>query len=128
MMRVRAGEVYCPRAAHIKAPAICLTPPPKSVLIQKILDAAAEKEAQGWNTNSVARLLEYLLPPSKKSADVGFLVQVLHLAKPNDDIFARDYVYVRPANFKAAINMPVMDNSDGFFDNLPKLPAKNKKG
>ena len=43
MQRVRSGEIFCPRAHQIKAPAICLTPPPKADLIDKIDIACANR-------------------------------------------------------------------------------------
>ena len=125
MQRVRAGEIFCPRAEHIKAPAVCITPPPKETIIEKIDIACAVRNQRGENTDALEKLLERLL--NKKSADTAFLVQVLHLVDPNDAIFARDYVYVRPARAKAVAVMPLVDNADGFYDNLPMINAKGKR-
>ena len=66
---------------------------------------------------------------NKKSADVPFLVQVLHLVNDSDEIFNRDYLYRRPAKAKPAVSMPLMNNADGFYNNLPQLQsAKGKHG
>ena len=43
MERVRAGEIFCPRVEHIKRPAVCVTPPPKDVLVDKIDIACANR-------------------------------------------------------------------------------------
>ena len=64
---------------------------------------------------------------NKKSADVPFLVQVLHLVNDNDEIFNRDYFYRRPAKPKPAVTMPLMNNADGFFNNLPQLSSTKSK-
>ena len=125
MERVRAGEIYCPRVEQIKRPAICLTPPPKETLIEKIDIACANRLARGENTCALERLLERLL--NKKSADTAFLVQVLHLVDENDEIFERSYVYRRPKKPKAMSTMPLMNNADGFYDNLPQLQSSRSK-
>ena len=39
MQRVRKGEIYCPRVDEVKVPPVCITPPPKEILISKIMDA-----------------------------------------------------------------------------------------
>ena len=77
--------------------------------------------------SSLERLIELLVAPSKKSADTAFLVQVLHLVNPNDEIFARDYLYVKPIKEATLANFPLIDNSDGFFDNLPLLKNKGPR-
>ena len=60
MQRVRAGEIFCPRAEQIKAPAICLTPPPKITLIDKIdIACCAHMNANG-DTRALEALLERL--------------------------------------------------------------------
>ena len=61
MQRVRAGEIYCPRVEHIKKPAICVTPPPKETLIEKIDIACADRLARGEDTGALEKLLERLL-------------------------------------------------------------------
>ena len=47
MQRVRAGEIFCPRASHVKAPPVCVTPPPKAVLIHKIATASTVLAEKG---------------------------------------------------------------------------------
>ena len=74
----------------------------------------------------MARLLEYFLPPSKKTADTGFLVQVLHLINPSDPVFASDYVYERPQKVRAQVAFPLMNNADGFYSGLPQLKPNSK--
>ena len=126
MQRVRAHEIYCPRVEHIKQPAVCLTPPPKHILIEKIMNAAGKREEKGEDISSLEVMLDLLLN-KKKSADVPFLVQVLHLVDSEDEIFARDYVYRRPVKAKTVATMPLMNNADGFYDNLPQLRGSNSK-
>ena len=125
MQRVRAGEIFCPRASHVKVPPVCVTPPPKAVLIDKIATASTVRAERGEDVKALDLLLERLY--KKKSADTPFLVLVLHLVDPADEIFARDYVYQRPQQVKPQVAMPVMDNSDGFYNGLPKLDGRGRQ-
>ena len=54
-------------------------------------------------------------------------MQVLHLVNPDDEIFRRDYLYVKPTRAKAVAALPLIDNADGFYSNLPILNTKSKK-
>ena len=103
MEKVRAGVIFCPRVENVKCPPVCRTPPPKAILVDKIDIACAELYKRGEDTSALERLLERMIPPAKKQADTAFLVQVLHLANPADEVFARDYVYVRPQPIQAPI-------------------------
>ena len=40
MTRVRKGEIFCPHVNLVKCPPVCVTPPPKEILIDKIMNAA----------------------------------------------------------------------------------------
>ena len=55
----------------------------------------------------------------KKLADLNFLLGILHFINKDHAFFAKDYVYVKPSRPLISINMPAVDNQDGFFDNLP---------
>ena len=126
MERVRAREIFCPHAQHVKQPPVCVTPPPKAILIEKIDIACAERARKGEDTAALEALLERLL--NGKTADQAFLLHVLHLVDSNDEIFRRDYFYQRPAKFKPVVDEPMIDNADGFFDNLPELgPLQGKR-
>ena len=72
--------------------------------------------------DSVKKLLKMM---RKRLPDAEWLVELLALWKPADEIFQKNYVYVRP---RPATAMTVdLDNSDGFFENLPRLSAKEIK-
>ena len=102
-----------------------MTPPPKHILVDKIFNAGAERNGRGENTDALDALLGLLM--NKKKADTAFLVQVLHLVNPNDEIFRRDYFYVKQTKAKTVAELPLIDNADGFYDNLPMLRAKGKR-
>ena len=63
----------------------------------------------------------------KHLADSQWLVQVLHVLRPNHDIFRKNYFYERPKKERAFKDLRMVDNSDGFFDDLPEACSKNKK-
>ena len=54
-------------------------------------------------------------PPNREWA-----VEVLAIWAPDDPIFERSYKYVKP---KTDYDL-FLDNEDGFFDDMPKLPEK----
>ena len=93
----------------------------------KINNAANVLKNRGEDVVALERLLDLLKPPKPKCADQRFLVQVLHLVNPSDEIFARDYLYVRPQKTDPLADLPLIDNYDGFYDNLPSLFRKGKR-
>ena len=77
------------------------------------------REQRGEDVSSLEALCKRLC--NKRVADTAFLVQVLHLVNDQDEIFARDYVYVRAQPPKPQISVPLLDNADGFYSGLPPL-------
>ena len=63
----------------------------------------------------------------KHLADSDWLVLNLHILRPNHDIFRKNYLYERPKKERTFNDLPMMDNSDGFFNDLPEASMKNKK-
>ena len=124
MERVRLGQVFCPRVGQVRAPPPCVTPPPKRILLDKIIKAGAFREGRGEDISTLEALVTMLV--DGKQADSGFLLQVLHLVNENDEIFRRDYVYEKPKAFKPVATLPLVCNADGFFDGLPLLKDKKK--
>ena len=59
----------------------------------------------------------------KKLADTHWLVLVLHVLDPHDEIFSKHYRYVPPPRNNAIAALPLISNDDAFFDGLPQLPA-----
>ena len=47
------------------------------------------------------------------------MVEVLAILNPKDEIFKKSYMYVRPKETSKI--EPVMNNTDGLYDNLPML-------
>ena len=95
------------------------------MFIAKINIASAVNKGKGMDIKAIEKLLQRL--QSSKKADPPLLVQVLPLLAPADEIFARDYVYRWPKLKKTAVQAPVIDNADGFFDQLPRISGKGQR-
>ena len=63
----------------------------------------------------------------KHLADTEWLVLLLHVLRPEHDIFRKNYFYERPKKERGFNSLPMVDNSDGFFNDLPEASFKNKK-
>ena len=74
----------------VKVAPICRAPPPKETLISKILYASEFRKSRDEDVSALEELLDRLIN-KKKSADTGFLIQVLHIVNENDEIFASNY-------------------------------------
>ena len=57
---------------------------------------------------------------SSKPSNVDFLILVIGVFRPDDEIFAKSYVWKRPDKISV---QPTYDNSDGLFSGLPHLSA-----
>ena len=90
-----------------------VTPPLKSNLYQMVLDAAKLKNLNlGFDEDH--------LP------DIKWLVIALATLNPNHNLFSKSY---KPQVRHQTNNAHLMvDNSDGFFDNLPQLQGAKSKG
>ena len=89
MEKVRAGVIFCPRAENVKCPPVCMTPPPKAVLVDKIDIACAELYKRGEDTSALERLLERMIPPAKKKADTAFLIRKFSASIAKLNFFSR---------------------------------------
>ena len=122
MQKVRKREVWCPRFDQVeKAVTVCYPPPRKDML--DMIDAAIHRiiEAKQNTEEEIASLINALELIEKRSADTHWLVCVLCVIDPENLIFTKGYRYVRPETKKALQAMPLLNNDDGFFDNLPPL-------
>ena len=67
----------------------------------------------------------------KKLADSNWLIQVIYYLNPDHAIFQKEYFYEKPKKERAAFNdIPLVNNDDGFWDNLPAAvkPGSKKNG
>ena len=119
LMQVREKTVWCPMAGDITSMRVCFSPPPKTVLLEKLIEAVTAKHQAGEISKDQVKPIENLLTLMKqKSANVEFLVLCIGIFNPQDEIFQKSYVYKRSSKVPAE---PVYANEDGMWSNLPHL-------
>ena len=117
MQGVKAGTVWCPRISDCGSLPKCYSLPPRNILFQKCVDFVDSVDQTDEQMDSVKKLLAMM---KKRQPDADWLCDLLALWKPTDEIFRKDYVYVRPR--KATVAVVELDNADNFYDDLPLLP------
>ena len=108
MKRVRAGKYYCPKVKDIH-PFNCADPPKKAEILEHLL-----RFAEDFGKN--------LGISEKRQPDKQWALQILAVLKPDHKFFTKSYVP------KKAIDLILLDNSDGFLDGLPPGKYKKRKG
>ena len=100
----------------------CYNPPPKSQLLDKLIPALLS-HITGQNAPSMERIVAIkglIVALKKRESDRQWLIDLLAIYKPSDEIFKKSYKYVRPREDVEIL----LDNEDGFFDDLPELDEK----
>ena len=108
MQRVRTGKYHCPKVQDLR-PMNCADPPLKEEILEHLLGYAKDK---GLNMGI----------SMKRMPDKHWALQVLHSFKPDHKFFKKDYLP------KKMVDKIMIDNSDGFFDNLPPGQFKKRIG
>ena len=108
MEKVRSGTVHCPRHAEIRL-LPCAAPPTKEFLLAE-LNRVAQKKGLDLGISE------------KKQPNRDWMLAVLSTMEPTHKIFRKDYV--PPLKVQSVQLSKIVDNSDGFFDQLPKLTKK----
>ena len=106
MDRVRSKEYWCPKVAQIH-PHTCVDPPKKDEVLEQLIGFATDA---GKNLGI----------SKKRRPDKQWALSVLAHLKPDHKYFRKDYVKAR------AKDKIMVDNSDGFLDNLPPGPLKKR--
>ena len=60
-------------------------------------------------------------------ADSNWLVQVIYYLNPDNVIFQKEYFYEKPKKERAFNDLPMVNNDDGFWDNLPAAAKLGSK-
>ena len=96
MQGVRDGTYYCPKLADLKPSKVCLAPPPKSVLLDKITDTLIlQFSNHNGPASDFAHYQRTLHRMIKHPGDTEWLVNFLAIADEDDEIFDRKYRYVK---------------------------------
>ena len=119
-MQVREGYIWCPREDIPRRRSYA--PPPRVVILKKletrVKQLVRDNELAEDKVKPICRLLTSL---RKRSADTTWLVSILGVFSPDDEIFAKNYKYQRPRAEQATI---MVDNADGLINGLPMLEEK----
>lgn len=119
MNQVREKTLYCPKTEFLKSAPRCYSIPPIEHLMV-IMENFLQRIQTGGNYDheELSRCLNLMYEMRKRKPNAQWLVTIISIWEPTNEIFAKNYRYVRPK--KAAADI-LLDNSDGFFTNLAQL-------
>ena len=120
MRAVRKGTVYCPKRAELQVQHQCFNPPPRDILLRDKLLPALQSFITSRPRPKKERILAIkglVVALEKREANAQWLIDLIAIFKPEDEIFERGYKYVKP---REELDL-YLDNEDGFFDNLAPL-------
>ena len=112
MQEARAGHFYCPKTDEVKYHKRCYTPPPKAILIAK-LNAILRPKLEAHVGPESIPYLNLLNWMEDHPADTAWLVKLMGIFNEHDEIFAKNYRYVRPKKPTLVLEE---NNDDGFFN------------
>jgi hypothetical protein len=123
LQAVRARRFWCPRYVDVRLRP-CLVPPTTKQLLAWIEEALRIQQANHPGRSVVSGFGGNKLP------DAQWALAALSTLEPNHRIFGKGYVPDPPP--LAAVNLaasavPMVDNEDGLFDNLPLRKGKPSK-
>ena len=126
MLRVRNQEIFCVRSADVQnGSPVCFTPPPRKMLQEKLERIVVELEAGNHlNADSIPKIHKLIGSLRLRSANVEWYVLLIGYFNPNDEIFRKDYKYVRQHVVPLE---PTIGNNDGLFNSLPPLSEKEMR-
>ena len=120
LSKVRFEEIWCPKRSQLRKEVACYSYPSKDILYEKIY-AGLKKEMRrhGLTPKQKDAIAGLGFSLSARAPNVEWMVDVLAILNPKDEIFKKSYMYVRPKETSKI--EPVMNNTDGLYDNLPPL-------
>ena len=91
--------------------------------MEKLQDAIRPLiHAQNVNAAKAKPMERLLNELTKRSADTKWLILLMAIWAPNDEIFKKDYVWVKPKPIPVEYQY---ENDDHLFDDLPRLSDKD---
>jgi hypothetical protein len=123
MDSIRKGKQFCIRQDKCGNLKRCYADVPKAFLIHKI-EAFVDSVNQG--AEDIGQVRNLIAEMKVRSPDREWLLKLLALWMPDDEIFKTDYFYVKVKKITTA--EVVYDNEDGFWDKLPDLSEKEIRG
>ena len=120
MLKVREDNIFCVHTnlENYKI-RICFSPPPRNMLQEKIERAVIQLEAENQIPMNMVDKVHRLIGSLRlRPANVDWYISLLSYFNPTDEIFEKNYKYVREQNVQLE---PAINNNDGLFNNLPLL-------
>lgn len=98
MTKVRFAEIYCPKQDQIDPNVQCFSNPTKEILYEKVFAALKShlRMRNKYTPKQKDALKALGVSMEEKQPNVKWLVDVLGVLSPKDEIFAKSYRYVRP--------------------------------
>lgn len=121
MWGLRFGIYYCPLRSDQNYAKQCFYPPPKADLIEKLEPVQRRfiRNNPGKESKAIEETMTYM---QDHSPDVNWLIIMMGIWKPDDEIFEPQYKYVKQKN--APIEA-MFDNTDDFFTGTALLTDKD---
>ena len=121
MHAVRNKEVWAPRAEDVVQCRMVAYPPSNDVLKFHIGSAVDQMDDDIENAELMPKLKRLMELLKKKSADKEWLLRCLFVLDENHAVFQKNYRYVKPRTRVQPNRIQLINNEDGFYDNLPPL-------
>ena len=125
---IRQKKLWVPHVTEIYRLPVCARPPPCQQILDEIQETVGDWVRQDLgedptHTEMLQTKVAMLEQAQKRMPDQRFLLIALKAVAPEHEFFQKGYAYYRPANPNSIKNLKLMDNSDGLYDGLPRLPA-----
>ena len=129
MHQVRTGQVFMPKSEDVDACKMVAYPPTIDMVIANISAAVDNLDGtSGWNEVSLTPVRALLEIVKKKKADKEWLMRLLYCFDSENVVFSKGYRYIKPQNRLNPNRIEVINNADGFFDDLPQLQSHEMRG
>ena len=117
MFGIRQGTNYCPKKSDRNLTKECHFPPTKEILIGKLNEVIIPQLDGNQESEMMRKTLEYM---TDHQPDIQWLVHMVGIWKPDDEIFEPNYKFVRQRDV-IELELP---NEDQFWTSMPPLTEK----
>ena len=128
MHMVRNKQIWVPRAEDVVQCRIVAYPPTNDI-IKFHLNSTVDQMDEDIENEEIMPKLKLLMAHLKtRSADKEWLLRCLFVLNEGHQFFQKNYRYVKPRTRVQPNNIQLINNDDGFYDNLPPLQPNELKG
>ena len=125
MEKGRKGYYFIPKRTDTANIPICFSEPSKTILIEKLVKYMSN-HPQPTSPEEEERLKSFkrtIALMRKKPPNTAWILKWVGCCIPDDEIFSKSYVYVRPKTTQIE-EIDYFSNDDDFFTGLPELDDK----